>query len=96
MTTEDDMVERVAMALAANVEEGFPRFVKQSWDQYTELARTAFRLRARVAIEAMREPTQTMLDATGNGECGRWAPGVWITMVDAALAFPRAGIESDD
>ena len=39
---------------------------------------------ARAAIEAMRKPTQSMLDATG-GECRKWAPGAWDLMVEAAI-----------
>ena len=42
-----------------------------------------------------REPTQEMLDACGNGECRKWAPGAWLNMVD--VAHPpsvRADIEN--
>ena len=56
-----DMIERVARALASDMEEGFPRFTQQRWDQMTALARAAYRQRARVAIEAMVEPTNGML-----------------------------------
>jgi hypothetical protein len=49
-----DMVERVARALASDMEEGFPRFTQQRWDQLSMPAKAAFRQRARVAIEAMK------------------------------------------
>lgn len=87
----DDMVERVAMALAAEMEEGFPRFTQQRWDQLTVLARAAFRQRARVAIEAMREPTAEMVGRAAGGP--QWATSLsgkmheasWKLMIDAAL-----------
>lgn len=60
-----DMVERVAMALASDMEEGFPRFTQQRWDQLSMPAKAAFRTRARVAIEAMRDPSPSMLRAAG-------------------------------
>ena len=40
---------------------------------------------ARAAIEAMREPTQAMIDSCGDGECSKWAPGAWAAYIDAAL-----------
>lgn len=79
-----DMVERVAMALASDMEEGFPRYTQQRWDQLTIPARAAFRQRARVAIESMREPTDTMRQAgylvTVDDEVE-----VYQAMIDAAL-----------
>lgn len=80
----NEMVERVAKALSANLEEGFPRFTQQSWDQLSMPAKAVAITRARVAIEAMRNPTDNMLDATG-GECRKWAPGAWQAMIDEAL-----------
>lgn len=44
----------------------------------------------RAAIEAMREPTQEMLDACGNGEASVWALGSWLAMVHAALGKGEA------
>jgi hypothetical protein len=49
-----DMVERVARALASDMEEGFPRFTQQRWDEQSALAKAAHLRRARVAIEAMK------------------------------------------
>jgi len=33
-----EMIERVAKAIAADIELGFPRFTEQRWEQLTELA----------------------------------------------------------
>jgi len=72
------------MALSANLEEGFPRFTQQSWDQLSMPAKAVARTRARAAIEAMREPTEAMQKAgyivTVDDEVD-----VWQTMIDAAL-----------
>ena len=48
------MVERVARALASDMEEGFPRFTQQRWDHLSAPAKAAYMQRARVAIEAMK------------------------------------------
>jgi len=91
------MVERVAQALCRKQfpEGGFtlegkmiPReeWVGRNWHFYVPLARAA--------IEAMREPTEEMIDACGNGECAKWAPGAWTAMISAALgAGPMKGDE---
>jgi len=55
---------------------------------------------ARAAIEAMREPTQQMLDASyglagsERGD-GRAEASVWSAMIDAALATPAARASPD-
>jgi hypothetical protein len=41
---------------------------------------------ARAAIEAMREPTEAMVNSCGNGECAKWAPGAWANYIEAALS----------
>lgn len=71
---ETSMIERVARAIAkAALDEGDGMF-----DAYalTEEVYDGYLSQARAAIEAMREPTEEMLDATG-GECRKWAPGAW-------------------
>lgn len=94
-----EMVEWVAMALSANLEEGFPRFTQQSWGQLSEPAKAVARTRARVAIEAMRDPTDAMAlaGAKTDGDCISWSlePGegmddfsalpAWQAMIDEAL-----------
>lgn len=85
----NDMIERVAKALSTFDESNFPKFVKSDWEKLTPLARSAYRRRARAAIEAMREPTRMMIDAGASG-CGEdsinVAMGAWDAMIDAALA----------
>jgi len=79
-----EMIDRVAMAL------------KQVWEagdknpEYGELARAA--------IEAMREPTEAMIQAAKNTDYGSDDFGAgpsthWHEMIDAALASnePQAG-----
>lgn len=56
-----------------------------SWRHFTGTRKQMCLHEARIAIEAMREPTEAMVDSCGNGECGKWAPGAWDNMIDAAL-----------
>ena len=59
---------------------------EQSVDDYVGLIGwRGYISEARAAIEAMREPTQAMVDSCGNGECAKWAPGAWSIYIDAAL-----------
>lgn len=69
-----EMVERVARAMAENA--GF------CWNH---CAQSQWMSDARAGIEAMRKPTDAMVDSCGNGECGKWAPGAWANMIEAAL-----------
>jgi hypothetical protein len=85
-----EMIERVARSMAGDIEEGFPRRVQQSWDDLTTLAKAAMRQRARIAIEAMREPTEAMAAA---GDLPGWddittighSLEVWHAMIETAL-----------
>lgn len=65
----NEIMERVAKAI----------FSKMEFPDVTEAEAYA-----RAAIEAMRKPTEDMLDATG-GECRKWAPGAWQAMIDECL-----------
>jgi hypothetical protein len=56
------------------------------WTEISPLDQERWRFLARAAIAAMWEPTEAMLAACGNGECSKWAPGAWQTMIDAALS----------
>lgn len=95
-----EMVERVARAISQAMEEGFPRFTKQNWEDLTPLAQASMRHRARAAIAAMREPTGTMLDIGEHqylkAECGLLSTNVspmhnaWDVMIDEALTGRRA------
>lgn len=77
------MVERVARAMA------------EVNDHHQEFAigdfRDAYMDQARAAIEAMREPTEAMVDSCGNGECAKWARGAWANYIDAALQEQEQG-----
>ena len=90
--TESDvseMVERVARALHAS--QGRPPAVKwginlQSWDALLPMERDAFTNAALTAIEAMREPTEIMIEA-GHVEVA--CVQTYRAMIDAALAAPK-------
>lgn len=89
--TENQMVERVARALAAHSWElggndhSKEPFVDRRWPHYTG--------QARAAIEAMRDPTPTMIraayltyDSEGQGGVDpEQAEHAWRSMIDAAL-----------
>lgn len=85
----DEMVERVARALW-----GVSDFNEKSWpwEECGSSQKAGYRLHARAAIEAMREPTDAMFDAgekAATTYSARWmmsiADDVWTAMVDAAL-----------
>jgi len=75
---ENEMIERVAQAILAKVPLGYGMTIAES-DEY-----------ARAAIEAMREPTEAMVDAFvwyGHGKTiGDVARIGWQSMIDAALS----------
>lgn len=81
----NEMVERVAMAIASDIEEGFPRFTHQRWDELSEIARQSMRQRAFIAIQAMRDPSDQML-IVAHRHFER-APELsrWREMIDEAL-----------
>lgn len=66
-------IEEVARAIGGDV-----------WESCSDRMKEQFRAQARAAIEAMREPTEAMLDR-GPGEPYLDAE-VWRKIVDAALA----------
>lgn len=70
----NEMIERVAKAIGKTVYET-DRGGLTGWDANAV---------ARAAIEAMREPTEAMLEAA-SGSIARWA---WPAMIDAALVEP--------
>ena len=80
-----EMVERVAVALAKTNGGGFydPNF-------YTEEQRNVWRLKARDAIEEMREPTEGMLaagkDRDDPFDLPAFAEEHWQAMIHEALA----------
>ena len=69
-----DMIERVARAI---------RFF-DDWPTLSETAKAIYREQARFAIEAMREPTEAMLDAAMQfASCD--LKSEWQAMIEAAL-----------
>lgn len=86
-----EMVERVAKA----ADEVLRDFLKYPDDG---ALRDATLLIARAAIEAMREPTESMLRGVGDGEivlASTESPAsVWSAMIDAALTPPAPSTSS--
>ena len=72
MSTETEMVERVARALADS----------QGMGEFPGLE--MYRVMARAAIEAMREPTEAMLEVGFGGATGVKRK-LWQLMIDDAL-----------
>ena len=71
----DNMIKRVARAIAEQNH-------GSTWDEWI--------IEARVAIEAMREPTDAMVNGRRitrecNSDAALWAPHIWRSMIDEAL-----------
>lgn len=85
------MVERVAMRIHAADSNAESRPLNDDDREY-------YRVMARAAIEAMREPTEEQLEAASKapsdgytGDFGHWIvgpnfPAIWQAMIDSALA----------
>jgi hypothetical protein len=77
-----DMVERVARAIAA-------AGTIVDWDEMSVACQEQFTKEARAAIEAMREPTEAMVDAAWASwedvEGSKGFVGAWQAMIDEAL-----------
>ena len=78
----NDMIERVARALAAS-----DRHFSDggSWDELDPIEHDIYMASARAAIEAMREPTSEMVDAAYANTGGVGATKCWQAMIDEAL-----------
>lgn len=82
-----EMIERVARGIWARRQQAYPDMAPlPAWEDETEELREDVRAEARAAIEAMREPTQEMIDSCGNGECAKWAQGAWASYIESALS----------
>ncbi len=91
------LVERVARAMVAGTAEITGQRAEDSWQVIGPMTRVFMCQMARAAIEAMRDPTDAMMqrgydEATANGdqaEEGDFVPRitreVWSSMIDAAL-----------
>jgi len=83
----ESMVERVARAMFEK-----HRIGERAWPVPEA---EVYRLFAATAIEAMREPTEAMIDASNqewDGRMSHRSSSAWRAMIDAALAN---GIEAD-
>lgn len=77
-----EMVERVAKALW---EHGGDGSLPRSWKLLHSDKKPEYRHMARAAIEAMRRPTDAMVDVSYDVGCGPGCLEVWVGMIDAAL-----------
>jgi hypothetical protein len=81
-TQPSEMIERVAAAIY-----GVAPIGERPWEDAPATTRFDCVLRARVAIAAMREPTEAMREAARNGlaDTEDWAGDLWRAMIDEAL-----------
>jgi len=88
-----EMIERVAEAIYLAHIKNYAGLAKQpegKWEQLADWQKDYGRAQARAAIEAMREPTDAMIEAgwqdgmAGFGE-GEECEPVWHAMIDEAL-----------
>jgi hypothetical protein len=91
------MVERVARAIAnAGAFDETMSDAKRGWEKCDGAMREDYRREARAAIEAMREPTETMISAGylwafgSPNEAETNAERTWQAMIDDALGLPRS------
>lgn len=73
-----DMIERVAIVICQSDGIG--------WDGYNEQGHERFRKQARLAIAAMRKPTEAMIEVAHNRLAGDGdIRDLYVAMIDAAL-----------
>ena len=90
---EDNMIEKVARAIALSMEHGFPNRMRQSWEEMSTPAQNAHRWRAKAAIEAMANPTLEMRKAAGE-TARKFNPGRSDDHI-GAVAFDSISIYRD-
>lgn len=84
-----EMIEMVAKA----IQQASFRMIRPGWESLDDAEKEMWRIRARAAIEAMREPTGKMVDAGEDILIGYDAPS-WISadiyraLIDCALSSP--------
>jgi hypothetical protein len=82
-----EMVDRIAKAILGSVSD-------RAWESLSSLSQESLRLQARAAIEAMREPTEAMINSPETHwdyschVCGGLKEG-WYAFHDAALEKHR-------
>jgi hypothetical protein len=72
------MRERIAARLAKCDWEG------AEFESWRDEAKEPLLAKADAVLEELREPTEGMIEACGNGECRKWAHGAWYEMIDHA------------
>lgn len=83
-----EMIERVAKAIFASDMKWAPVLEHQF-----EENKIVYLKAARAAIEAMREPTEIMIEASNrewDGRMSHRSSGAWQAMIDAALVSPAS------
>lgn len=81
------LIEKMARAMLDDMNRGMPRFVAQTWEQCTDLARESMLFRARKALEAMRgDPGHDITAAVvPPGKDRSDVLRIWNALIDAAL-----------
>ncbi len=93
----DTMIERVARGMWEEREKSFPYRTQMRWEDATQITRGLMLSQARAALEAMREPTEAMLERADEpfhrerarqGDAlasGPISAAVWSAMLSAAI-----------
>lgn len=85
-----NMREKIARALADDIQDPLPRFTHQKWEDLTELAKDAMFRRADAALSAMREPDEAMCWAISEQVVGnKSATAIWQAAMIAAAQGDR-------
>ena len=80
------MIDKIARAMHASVNGHVQP--PPTWDNQSEQSQNYWRIGARAAIVAMREPTETMIDAGSKEQrniLSKPIEGIWAAMIDDAL-----------
>ena len=80
------MIDKIARAMHASVNGHVQP--PPTWDNQSEQSQNYWRIGARAAISAMREPTETMIDAGSKEQrniLSKPIEGIWAAMIDDAL-----------
>lgn len=84
-TPTESMITRVARAMREH-DRSKAAGQWNSWERAKADHRERYMERARIAIEAMRSPTEAMHNAADKNELSDHAIGAWQAMIDAALS----------
>ena len=78
-TNEMTMVERAARAIYASTKMPIP------WENIQPMVKQVLEEHARAAIEAMADPTETMITAMREADTFNYPESAWPAAIDAAL-----------